>query len=708
MNKVLTKADKAMLMVIYALIAVIFLSPLLATDRLYYPYITLKNFSFRLAVELMVFPFFILLLRKKVTVPKLTWPFVSVLVFAIIIFFANLFGHDPSKSFWGNLERMDAFVTLVHLITYVLIVSSVLKTKRHWGILAHFSLALAFWVGIIGWMQLSSDPKVLISSTFGNSTYLAIYMVFHLFLVMFLLEKSGQRSKKISACYVVLFIFFLVTFYNTGSRGSFLGFFAGLFSFILFSDFLKTRGQLKAFFTAGVLLFALTGTFLWVSRDTGFVQNSHTLSRLVNVSESSKTRFSVWKIALEGIKEHPWLGWGQENFNYVFDRYYDPSLGDQEPWYDRAHNVVLDWTVAGGLLGGLAYLTIFIVSLGHLWKRSSSDVLFSTEKALLSGVLVAYFVHNLFIFDHLVSYILFFTLIAFIVCHKNLDQQVKTSLAANKWATAFVILLTVYMSYNIFNVSLPGLKTASAITEALSLSNLGKNEDAFFKIRDAVRMDSFASHEAIDQMAFIAFSISKDLTLDEGKRSHFLNAILIDLRDNAYTMPQTLTRMYIYLALSAQLNHPRLEDIFRQSLEVSPKRQIMYSTMIQYYLGYKKYKEAQAMSKAEFDLDHTVLESRIHYAFTSIYTGDISLSDELIRGLPLKRYINDQRFITAYSTVNRKDKIIDMLKRAIAQEPSNPDYYLRLGMIHQEMGLKEEAEASFKKSREITQKILLE
>lgn len=37
-------------------------------------------------------------------------------------------------------------------------------------------------------------------------------------------------------------------------------------------------------------------------------------------------------LAIEGFKEHPILGWGQDNFILVFNKYYDPRLYSQEPF----------------------------------------------------------------------------------------------------------------------------------------------------------------------------------------------------------------------------------------------------------------------------------------------------------------------------------------------------------------------------------------
>ena len=66
-------------------------------------------------------------------------------------------------------------------------------------------------------------------------------------------------------------------------------------------------------------------------------------------------------MAIKGFIEKPILGWGQEGFNFVFNKYYDPRMYTQEPWFDRAHNTYLDWLIVGGALGLLSYLAIIFL-----------------------------------------------------------------------------------------------------------------------------------------------------------------------------------------------------------------------------------------------------------------------------------------------------------------------------------------------------------
>jgi len=115
-----------------------------------------------------------------------------------------------------------------------------------------------------------------------------------------------------------------------------------------------------------VLIVGLFVTF----KESSFIQGNPYLARVASISLSeASTRFEIWGMALEGIKERPILGWGQGNYNYVFNQYYKPSLYAQEAWFDRVHNIVMDWLIAGGILGLLAYFSILVAAIYYLFVR---------------------------------------------------------------------------------------------------------------------------------------------------------------------------------------------------------------------------------------------------------------------------------------------------------------------------------------------------
>ena len=116
-------------------------------------------------------------------------------------------------------------------------------------------------------------------------------------------------------------------------------------------------------------------------------------------------------MAFKGVLERPLTGYGQEGFNYIFNKYYDPSLYKQEQWFDRAHNAFIDWLSAGGLPAFLLYLSLFGSAILLLWRSSE---LSRPERIALTAALAGYAIHNFFVFDNLYSYIYFFALLALI------------------------------------------------------------------------------------------------------------------------------------------------------------------------------------------------------------------------------------------------------------------------------------------------------
>ena len=102
----------------------------------------------------------------------------------------------------------------------------------------------------------------------------------------------------------------------------------------------------------------------------------------------------IWQMSWEGFKERPIFGWGQENFLYVFAKHYNPKMWNQEPWFDRSHDVFFDWLVAGGAVGLLTYLSMFAALIYTLWwkRKHHFSVL---ERAVLLAPEEAILRHNL-------------------------------------------------------------------------------------------------------------------------------------------------------------------------------------------------------------------------------------------------------------------------------------------------------------------------
>src|SRR5690606_37578565 len=128
----------------------------------------------------------VLALVEKEYRPKFSWIFAGFASFLGVMFFANLFGEHPLQSLWSNFERMDGYVTLVHVFMLALIMGSVMKSEKLWTYFFYISTAVAVSVALYGIAQMAGfveGGRDRLDSRLGNAAYMAIYMLFHIFIL---------------------------------------------------------------------------------------------------------------------------------------------------------------------------------------------------------------------------------------------------------------------------------------------------------------------------------------------------------------------------------------------------------------------------------------------------------------------------------------------------------------------------------------------
>src|SRR3990167_1826593 len=89
--------------------------PFLVSSAFFFPFITTKAFTFRIIVEVIFAAWLLLTLLDSEYRLKKSIILYSVLGFLAVIGLADLFGVAPVKSLWSNFERMEGYITLLHL-----------------------------------------------------------------------------------------------------------------------------------------------------------------------------------------------------------------------------------------------------------------------------------------------------------------------------------------------------------------------------------------------------------------------------------------------------------------------------------------------------------------------------------------------------------------------------------------------------------------
>ncbi len=357
--------------------------PAIVATSYFFPFITGKAFFFRILVEIAFAGWILLAFMDAKYRPKLNGLTVAVTVFALITLIADLLGVNAIRSITSNFERMEGWMTIAHLWMFFMAITYTFGTgevgKRLWFRWLNVSLLVAFyiacrgalqWAGKIAIEQSASRPD----STLGNAAYLAVYMLIHSGIAAYLFI-STQISRKylithdrVAAfivrewTYIILAIFFGVILFATATRGAIIGYFGGiLLALALYAIFgggkkvdegkrhdtskhLLSVNKWRMISGGIIILVILAGFMVWLKRDSSFIKNSETLSRMTSISLAqfqTEGRAYIWPMAIKGFSERPILGWGQENFNYIFNANYNPKMWGQEQWFDRAHSVYL-------------------------------------------------------------------------------------------------------------------------------------------------------------------------------------------------------------------------------------------------------------------------------------------------------------------------------------------------------------------------------
>jgi tetratricopeptide (TPR) repeat protein len=475
--------------------------------------------------------------------------------------------------------------------------------------------------------------------------------------------------------------------FYSATRGTILGTLGGLFvAGILFTIFSKGQKNLRRWGAAlAVLVLVIVGGFSLI-KNTAFVQNHEVLTRLASISiAAGHTRFSIWNMALKGIEERPILGWGQENFNYVFNKYYQPSMHDQEPWFDRAHNQFLDITIAGGVVSLAFYLALFGFALWYLWRRGSN---FSVaEKALLTGLIAGYAFHNLFVFDNLVSYLLFFMFLAYIAWRRTAEAPAlgatktfsPTTVQAASAASLIVLVLALWF------VNVPGIARAANLIQGLKPhgNDLVPNFKYFKLANTGGGIGRQEAHEQLLQFAVQVQAPSLASLSTPQLRSDILTYTRDEFAHEIDREPSDARLRVFYGSFLRQIGDTAgAETQLLKAVDLSPNKQT-----ILFELGILKTNAgdlpgALAWFKKAYDLDQSFPQARIDYAATLIRAKQGGVASQLlIQALGTATPDNDV-LLQAYLDVGDYASVIAIAKGRTDQKPTDPNLWVQLGAAY--------------------------
>lgn len=646
----------------------------------FFPFITGKNFAFRIIVEVIFASWVLLSLYDNKYRPKFSWILAGFGAFLVVMFFADLFGEYPPKSFLSNFERMDGYMTLIHVFMYFVVAGSVLTTEKLWNYFLHTTIAVALIVAVYGLAQnagMVEGARARVDSRLGNAAYMAIYMLFHIFFLFYLFVRSKVNVHR--ALYAIVIVIFIYTLLLTGTRGTFLGLVGGSIVAVAYiALFARRYPQVRKFATWGFVLLLVAGGVFYSSRDK-LVEMSPTLGRVasIDLSRDLEVRSKIWAMAIEGVKERPILGWGQGNFNYVFNKNYNPELWHAESWFDRTHNIIFDWLIAGGFLGLIAYLSIFAGAFYYLFwqplRTPKEEHKFSVlERGVIIGLLVAYFMHNLVVFDNIISYIFFGTLLALI--HTREAKSIKAvegweidERMINQFATPIVILL---LGTTLYFAHAPGIGAAGDIIDALQQPT---TDGRLMEFHSALERDSFGQQEIVEQLAQNAIGVVRNQNITNEEKQRYVQRAEQELKAMVEEKPGD-ARLHIFFSTfyrSVGLL-PQAQEQAAIARSLSPNKQaiIIEQGIIEIQMGNNE--AAKDFFKEAYELEETFSQARTYYAASLVTLGQLDEAKALLSEEKYMRmFASDDYALSVVDTSGDNELLREMFKYRIERYPNN-------------------------------------
>ncbi len=487
---------------VFASLAVVFL----VFSNLLFPYISSKQLSFNILIEALL-PFWLLLIWKypafRPQRSPITW---GLLAYLLVILVSSFTGVDFNLSFWGDVERLLGFFHIFHFFILYLYIITVFRNKEDW-----------YWLLSASVLAASVEAIIIIArgqdiGTIGNTAYVSGYLMFNLFFaVLLLLRTSWQKQWP----FYITIVLMLIAFFKADTSGAIIGLGLGLL-FLLFllgifaSRRLWRRSSLIVF--VGVLL--MVGALFSQYNQPWFKNNSF-LHDLSANKATFQTRLISWRGAQADFHLHPWLGNGFGNYAMIFDRQFDPKFFDystSDTYFDRAHNNLIDITSTTGVIGLLAYLSIFVAA-ALVWRRKivsegkrirpGREGLLMRELLVIAALLLAYFIQNLAVFDSLVTYIPLMLTLGYLVSLTQKNDETEDLILAEASGTAtagkelfFLILFSLVSIFFIYQYNIRPLVMMKTVINGYADLSYGNYDQGFSEYQEALSMDTPLDRDA--------------------------------------------------------------------------------------------------------------------------------------------------------------------------------------------------------------------
>jgi len=678
-------------------------TPFIFIRDYFFPFVAPKTIFFRIVVDIIFIAYILLVISNPRYRPKLTPLTITITAFLGILILTSLTGINFEKSFWSVFERMAGLLTFFHLYAFYIILSSVFKERKYWERILSVSISVGILICL--YTLTSEEAASRGGGTLGNTSFLSAYLLFDIFfaIILFLAKTGGWRIFSGPALIIMIAALFLNPEPTRGAIGALLG---GIFALILGYMIFSGKKILKRL--APVVLISVIMIGIGLSRTNFFKEK---IIDIKNVPGPS--REIVWRMGWEGWQEKFWLGWGPENFNIPFAKYFDPELpATGEVWYDRVHSIILDTGVNSGIIGLLSYLAIFGMAIWGLVRIcpkvvERKNIFFPLG---MISLLLVYFAQNIWVFDMVSSYMIFFltlTFINFLISSQKEDSQTILPEKSNSLYLFFGAVLIIVAVLTLYFGNIRVAEASRLIVRGISLP-LEQSLPAFQK---ALAISPISQFEAVEQFSTRIIVLASQQNQNKELLDQGLKSAENELKDSIAKSPLDfrlqlfLGRFYnnLYQFTNDKEKLNLAEETLKKAAELSPENQQVYWSLAQTKLSQGKQDEAVEFLQKAVDLDPHFGQSHWYlatiYRIVGKYELALSEANEAEKfGYNWKGNIDDLKQIAeVYRTLGDNNGLVSLLETAVNLSPQDYQLWANLADTYAALGEKEKAKNAVEK-----------
>ena len=682
-------------------------TPLILFRTYFFPYVSPKTIFFRIIVDIIFIAYILLVVSNRRYLPKFNALTISVTAFIAVLFLTSLTGISFTKSFWSTFERMTGLLTFFHLYAFFIILTSVFRERKYWERIFIVSII----VGVLSslYALLSEDSTSRSGGTIGNIDFLAFYLSFNIFFaaIFYFIKSNWWRLFHALSFSLMIFTLLSAKEMPRGSLGAiFFGFFLLVLGYMVFSG----NRRLKKLAPVLLILTVVAGYGVTQTKifKEGFVD--------VNKNVPGRARELVWGIGINGWQERPILGWGLENFNIPFAKYFPPELPlTNDVWYDRVHNIALDIMVQSGIVGLISYLAIFGVAIFSLLKMCPKVV----EKRNLfvplgmTATLLAYFAQNIWVFDMISSYLMFFLSLAFInfLISKKEEERPVLPVKKNQLILllgGFLIILTIFTFYY-------GNVRSARASKLIVQGMASPLEKAIANFQKAIAISPMSIFEGPEQLSKKIENASFDSKQDKKTVENGFIISAAELKKSIDKNPQDYR---LYLILGRHYNNfflfsqdkkqlEQAEIYLNKALELSPKNQQTYWSLAQTRLSQQKPEEVISLLQKAIDLEPRYYQSHWYLALAYKIIGKNELALKKVEdaenaGFDWRGDLDSlKKVIEIYQELRDNANLVKLYPMAIKMDPKNAQFWAAQAVALANVGQFKEARVSAQKAIEL-------